>query len=61
MTVKTLVPIKQEPDESGFWSSLSGFIRAYPWQTAMFTIGFIAIMVNIASTKKIIKALQFRR
>lgn len=43
-----------------FWSSLKGFVSAYPWQTAMVLVAVIAIAVNIRSTRTLVKTLQLK-
>ena len=45
----------------GFWSDTTMFLRTYPWQTAMVLVAIIVIVINIRSTRQMVRALQIKR
>jgi len=45
----------------GFISDFASFCGRYPWQTAMVLLAGVAILVNIRSTRTLVKHLQVRR
>jgi len=45
----------------GFTSDFGSFVRQYPLQVAMVAIALIAILVNIKSTRTLVKSLQIGR
>ena len=59
----SVIPIGQEepPIGTGFWASLQDFVRTYPWQTAAIAIAVIAVLVNIKSTRTLVKTLQLKK
>lgn len=46
---------------STFLDDLKEFLRNYPLQTIGIGVAFLAVMVNIRSTRSIIKALEVKR
>ncbi len=52
---------EEPPPIADFWASLTGFIRTYPWQTAMVLLATVAVLVNIKGTRSLVKALELKK
>ena len=42
----------------GFIADITLLIKTYPWQTVAVIIGIIAIIMNVRSTRQMVRALQ---
>lgn len=42
----------------GFWSELGSFVKQYPLQVSAVGVATVAVLVNIKSTRSMIRALQ---